>query len=1049
MADLQQPICEGHLVNVFDARNEEIVNILRLVLGGSLGSAAIHLFPGATPTGDTSGIWLGDDVRLYRGNTKTLRLGTSSGTPVLHMSSGSITNLADPVNPQDAATRAWCLTTFSSSSSPQLNATTAFNAGTVPHEYGGLEADVSSYSGVPLISGGTTIQLKYNRAGTTAPGVTDDISEGYAVGSRWIDTTNDEEYVCLNADEGGAVWTRTTAVGGGGAAELSDLSDVGTAPNTANFVLATPYDTTGPYSGRALVSDDIPNLPASKITSGTFTHERGGLETDVSAYSGIPFINNGTTVNLKMNLNANSNPLVTDDINQGYRVGSRWVNLVTGDEYVCVNNASSGAVWAPTTTGGTSGASSLADLSDVLGAAQTQNLVLATPANATGPYSGRALVVSDIPNLPTSKITSGTLALTHGGLATNLSAYSGIPFINSGATSNLKCNFNATTNPSSSDGALSGYLVGSRWINVTAGKEFVCVNNTTGSASWVETTSTGSGSFTNPMTQTGDMIYRDAGGNDARLGIGIAGQVLKVSAGLPTWSADIGFADPTGNPGDLFYRNSSGNRAALGIGDPGQVLRVINATTIGWGSVFTDQMQAPGDLIYRNPSNTTTRLGVGDVGQVLKVTATNTLGWAADLNAGLTNPMTAAGDLIVGGTGGTPQKLGAGGAGQVLKVTGTQVVGWAAENGSPGPAFSPQGAWSSGNNYLQYNAVTYEGSSYWCTNASGVSGSTTPPPSDTSNWQLIAAKGDTGSTGSTGPQGPPGETGAAGATGPAGPEATPITGITENPSGSGNLTISTASTNYGPFALKGPAGPAGADGADGAPGPAFNAIGGWNSGASYTQYDAVTYEGSSYWAKTTHSGVTTDPGTDTTNWQLIAAKGESGVTDPTADQGDVIVRGSTVLEKVALASENILLTGDGTTAVAQYPIEWLEFSVLPVGSGTWILNGAYYLFTANAIGNIVYFSAEADDGNNPSYPPEIGLYINSGGPTQATAVLDNISSSGAYSYSSHTWTNIPAQAGDEIHVQIINDGGIGPGTATGPTVNSGFLNVRIGFRKAV
>lgn len=87
---------------------------------------------------------------------------------------------------------------------------------TLTHERGGLEADVSAYDGYLRISGGTTSNIKCNFAGTTAPSTGDDSADGYVVGSRWIDTTNDKEYVCLDNSAGAAVWTETTGAGGGG-----------------------------------------------------------------------------------------------------------------------------------------------------------------------------------------------------------------------------------------------------------------------------------------------------------------------------------------------------------------------------------------------------------------------------------------------------------------------------------------------------------------------------------------------------------------------------------------------------------------------------------------------------------------------------------------------------------------------------------------------------------------------------------------------------------------------------------------------------------------
>ena len=47
-----------------------------------------------------------------------------------------------------------------------------------------------------------------NRSATAAPGVTNDISEGYVVGSPWNDVTNDLSYECLDNTDGAAVWQK-------------------------------------------------------------------------------------------------------------------------------------------------------------------------------------------------------------------------------------------------------------------------------------------------------------------------------------------------------------------------------------------------------------------------------------------------------------------------------------------------------------------------------------------------------------------------------------------------------------------------------------------------------------------------------------------------------------------------------------------------------------------------------------------------------------------------------------------------------------------------
>jgi len=70
---------------------------------------------------------------------------------------------------------------------------------------------------------GNVENLKVKLDGTSAPGVSNDDTEGYAVGSRWIDATNDKEYVALDVSTGAAVWTETTGAGNGGYTNLTQF----------------------------------------------------------------------------------------------------------------------------------------------------------------------------------------------------------------------------------------------------------------------------------------------------------------------------------------------------------------------------------------------------------------------------------------------------------------------------------------------------------------------------------------------------------------------------------------------------------------------------------------------------------------------------------------------------------------------------------------------------------------------------------------------------------------------------------------------------------
>lgn len=107
-------------------------------------------------------------------------------------------------------------------------------SGTLALERGGTEADLSA-TGPGLVqqrtAGAALSVVKCEFGGTAPPGTGDDETAGYAVGSRWLDTTNGAEYVCLDASAGAAVWIETT--GGGGT--LPDHDHSGDAGDGGTF----------------------------------------------------------------------------------------------------------------------------------------------------------------------------------------------------------------------------------------------------------------------------------------------------------------------------------------------------------------------------------------------------------------------------------------------------------------------------------------------------------------------------------------------------------------------------------------------------------------------------------------------------------------------------------------------------------------------------------------------------------------------------------------------------------------------------------------------
>ncbi|RUW75750.1 hypothetical protein [Mesorhizobium sp. M2A.F.Ca.ET.067.02.1.1] len=57
------------------------------------------------------------------------------------------------------------------------------------------------------------LAFKNNFAAVTDPAAANDSSEGYQVGSAWVNTATDTAFVCVDATPGAAIWTASAQVG--------------------------------------------------------------------------------------------------------------------------------------------------------------------------------------------------------------------------------------------------------------------------------------------------------------------------------------------------------------------------------------------------------------------------------------------------------------------------------------------------------------------------------------------------------------------------------------------------------------------------------------------------------------------------------------------------------------------------------------------------------------------------------------------------------------------------------------------------------------------
>ena len=90
---------------------------------------------------------------------------------------------------------------------------------------GGLGANASAWDGFLRVSGGGASAVKAKLDATAAPAATNDSSQGYDVGSVWVDVTNDDVYMCVDATVSAAVWEQ---LNGSGAGSFTLAGDAGT-----------------------------------------------------------------------------------------------------------------------------------------------------------------------------------------------------------------------------------------------------------------------------------------------------------------------------------------------------------------------------------------------------------------------------------------------------------------------------------------------------------------------------------------------------------------------------------------------------------------------------------------------------------------------------------------------------------------------------------------------------------------------------------------------------------------------------------------------------
>jgi hypothetical protein len=335
----------------------------------------------------------------------------------------------------------------------------------------------------------------------------------------------------------------------------------------------------------------------------------------VSAMSGSNLVgalkSDGVSITaLKSNLNAVVDPPPTADSNALYEIGSRWINTTLGCEYVCVDPSVGAAVWQKTThepDGGEDNTSSNLGAGEGL-AAPKVGVDLPFKSLVAGTNVGLVSDANTVTVNTSAEINTASNRGTGGGAepvfyqktGTDLEFKSlivdggllGISSDNDNITiTSTKHTLNAVAAPTATDDSAGGYAVGSRWIDVTADKEYVCVDASASAAIWKETTQvdTGEVNTASNVGTGGGQVFKQKTGADLELKTLKAGTNITINNNAD----DIEIVGAAGAPATA----SCWDAIVDGVGTDGKAYATLAAAVLAGATNICCGANTPGAVL--------------------------------------------------------------------------------------------------------------------------------------------------------------------------------------------------------------------------------------------------------------------------------------------------------------------------------------------------------------------------------------------------------------------------------------------------------------------
>jgi len=332
---------------------------------------------------------------------------------------------------------------------------------------------------------GNVQNLLDNLAATTNPGAGNDATQGYAVGSRWINTSADREYVCVDSSAAAAVWRRTDLADHADLASIGSNSHAQIDTHIADATLHRVINDAGTSATELWSASKVSTELATKSALG-HTHAAADV-TDFAAAADARIAAQKGAANGLATLDGSSKipssqlpALAITSVSVVADIAARDALAPQEGDVAKVSNSDGaghpqtyiydGAAWVD-----------IQETSDVISVnGKTGTVVLSTTdvAEGTNLYYSEARVSAN---------ASVAASTTHSARTDNPHAVTKAQ-VGLGNVENVKVSLGAAVDPSASDDAAAGYAVGSSWLNTSADRAFVCLDSSNGAAVWRSTT---------------------------------------------------------------------------------------------------------------------------------------------------------------------------------------------------------------------------------------------------------------------------------------------------------------------------------------------------------------------------------------------------------------------------------------------------------------------------------------------------------------------------------------------------------------------------------